>query len=270
MNKKTVGILGCGVIGRVLAKETEKRLSSYVSGLVLFDAEKNESARVSGMLERGNVAVSLEDLVTRSDLVIEAASGKVVAELLKLVLSRKKDAMIMSIGGLLGNENLIAEFRKAGLALILPSGAIAGIDGLKSFKCADIQTVTLTTRKSPKSIAGAAYLSRNGIDVNLIKEETLVFKGSAKEAVAAFPKNINVSALLSIAGIGAEKTMVKIIVSPEYTNNTHEIEITGSPGKLTVRAENVPSPDNPKTSYLAALSAVRSLEEYFDTVRIGT
>jgi len=270
MRKKTIGIVGCGVIGSFLAKETEKRLFSFINGIVLFDLDKTRSEGLAGILKQSEVTSSVEEVIKRSDLVVEAASGVAAQEVLKIALSLKKDVMVMSVGGLLGKVHFIDEFRKAGLSLILPSGAIAGIDGLKSFKIAGIHEVTLTTRKSPKSIAGAAYLSEKGIDIDGIKEETIVFDGNAKEAVKAFPKNINVSALLSIAGIGAEKTKVKIIASPEYTKNTHEIEITGLSGKLTVRAENVPSPDNPKTSYLAALSAAMALEGYFDSVRIGT
>lgn len=270
MDKKTIGIVGCGVIGAFLAKSAEKRLSSYVGEIILFDVDETRSGRLAGMLSGGGIAANLEELIARADLVVEAATGIAAREILKIALSQKKDVMVMSVGGLLGSEHFIDEFRVAGLSLILPSGAIAGIDGLKSFKIAGIQAVTLTTRKSPRSIAGAAYLAKKGIDVNTIKEETIVFDGNAQEAVEAFPKNINVSALLSIAGIGAKKTKVKIVISPEYTKNTHEIEIRGASGKLTVRAENVPSPDNPKTSYLAALSAAMALEEYFDSVRIGT
>jgi len=270
MDKKTIGIIGCGVIGAFLAKETEKRLFPFINGIVLFDLDKTRSEGLAGTLKHSELAPSVEEVIKRSDLVVEAATGEAAREVLDIALSQKKDVMIMSVGGLLGNVHFIDKFREARLSLILPSGAIAGIDGLKSFKVAGIQEVNLTTRKSPKSIAGSAYLLEKGINVDCIKEETIIFEGNAKEAVKAFPKNINVSALLSIAGIGSEKTKVKIIVSPEYTKNTHEIEITGLSGKLTVRAENVPSPDNPKTSYLAALSAVRALEGYFDTVRIGT
>ncbi|MFQ5952709.1 MAG: aspartate dehydrogenase domain-containing protein, partial [Candidatus Omnitrophota bacterium] len=135
---------------------------------------------------------------------------------------------------------------------------------------AGIESVTITTRKPPKSIKGAPYLSENNIDVEGIKEETVIFEGNALDAIKGFPKNINVSALLSIAGIGPEKTRVKIVVSPEYTRNTHEIEVKSKAGTIKTRTENVPSPDNPKTSYLAALAAIASLRGYFDSIKIGT
>lgn len=129
---------------------------------------------------------------------------------------------------------------------------------------------TITTRKAPRSIKGAPYLLENNIDVEKITRETLVFEGNALDAVKGFPKNINVSALLSISGIGPEKTKVRIIVSPKYTKNIHEIEVNGKAGTIRTRTENVPSPDNPKTSYLAVLAAIASLRGYFDSVRIGT
>jgi len=270
MRKKTVGIIGCGVIGTFLAKETERKLSKQVSELNLFDVDKARSGALAGELSRAKIMESLTDLVERSDMVVEAASGSIVRDVFETVIQHKKDVMILSVGGILGNEKVLERARAEGIRVILPSGAIAGIDGLKSFKPAGIRSVTLTTRKAPRSLEGAPYLIEKGIDVSALREETLIFESSAAEAVKAFPKNVNVSALLSIAGIGSKKTKVKIIVAPEYTKNVHEIEIEGAAGKLTIRAENVPSPENPKTSYLAALAAFAALEGYFDTVRIGT
>ncbi|MFC1644212.1 aspartate dehydrogenase, partial [Candidatus Omnitrophota bacterium] len=221
-------------------------------------------------LSNVTIAAGIKEIIDESDLVIEAACGEIVPDVVKAALDKGKDVIVMSIGGLLGSEDLLEAARKKGVKVILPSGAIAGIDAVKAAKTAGIESVTLTTRKPPKSLKGAPYLSEKNIDVDTLTGETVIFEGSATEAIKGFPKNVNVSALLSIAGIGAEKTRVRIVVSPEYTRNTHEIEVKGSAGILTMRTENVPSPDNPKTSYLAALAAVASLREYFDTVRIGT
>jgi aspartate dehydrogenase len=157
-----------------------------------------------------------------------------------------------------------------GVTVILPSGAIAGIDAVKAAKIAGIDSVTLTTSKPPYSLKGAPYLEEKGIDLDSIEKETVIFEGSALQAVKAFPKNINVSALLSIAGSGFGDTKVRIITSPEYNRNIHEIRLESKAGTFTFRAENVPFPSNPKTSYLAALSAMAALGEYLSGIRIGT
>lgn len=270
MTKKAIGIIGCGAIGTALAEYADRNLKTYVAKLILFDTNNNAIGILAKKLENVSIAGSLIELIKQADLVIEAASPKIVTELLREVFAHKKDVMVMSIGGLLGNEHFIDKARENGIRLILPSGAVAGIDGLKSAAIAGIESVTLTTRKGPKSIKGAPFLLDNNIDVDKITKEIVIFEGTAIDAVKAFPKNINVSALISIAGIGAKKTKVKIVVSPEYTKNIHEIVIKSKAGIIITRSENVPSPDNPKTSYLAVLSAIACLKNYFDTVRMGT
>ena len=267
---KTIGIVGCGAIGKTLARHIDKELRAYVSDIVLYDVDGDVSEALFGEIKNSAIALSIEKVIEASDLIIEAAVGKCVPELLKKVVESGKDIMIMSIGGLLGSEDLLAAAEKKKVKVLLPSGAIAGLDAIKASKVAGIKNVTLTTRKPPKSLKGAPYLSKKKIDVENITGETVVFEGNVKEAVKGFPKNVNVSALLSLADIGAEKTKVKIVVSPEYTKNMHEIEMESNAGKVFTRSENVSFPENPKTSYLAALAAITALNGYFKNVRIGT
>jgi aspartate dehydrogenase len=270
MDKKTVGIIGCGAIGTALAEYAEKEMSSKIDKIALWDTDAGKADVLAKKLQGVEVASGMEELVNSSDLVIEAASPFAVPEVFKAVLGQKKDIIVMSIGGLLGNEHLLEAAREKGVRVILPSGAISGIDALNASKVSGLESVTITTRKAPRSVKGAPYLDEKGIDVDSIKEETVIFEGNAFEAIKGFPKNVNVSALLSIAGMGGEKTRVRIIVSPEYTKNSHEVEIVSKAGRVLTRTENVPSPTNPKTSYLAALAGITSLRDYFDTVRIGT
>ncbi|MGB3114439.1 MAG: aspartate dehydrogenase domain-containing protein [Candidatus Omnitrophota bacterium] len=270
MKRKTIGIIGCGVIGSALAEDADKNLKDHIERIVLFDVDPQKSSTLVRGLSGAVVVSGIDELVAESDLVLEAATPKVVEEILKGAISSSKDAMIMSVGGILGNEGLLYDASERGIRILVPSGAIAGIDAVNAAKQAGIESATIITRKPPASIKGAPYLSENNIDVDNIKEETVVFEGDALDAIKGFPKNINVSALLSIAGIGPEKTRVKIVISPDYTRNTHEIEIRGKAGTIMTRTENVPSPANPKTSYLAVLSAIASLRGYFDSVRIGT
>ena len=154
--------------------------------------------------------------------------------------------------------------------VFIPSGAIAGIDGLKASRGVTVRKVTLTTRKHPRSFAGVRYIQDKKIDLGSITKDTVLFSGSAGEATVLFPQNVNVAGVLSLAGIGADKTEVRIIASPDTRNNIHEIEIESSAGKIFTRTENVLHPENPKTSYLAVLSAAAALRQIVEPVRIGT
>ena len=270
MSKKIIGIIGCGAIGSALAKHAEEKLKTFVAKIILCDSDSHKAEMLAKKVSNAVKTGSIREVVDKADIIIEAASPQVVPDLLETALEKGKDIMVMSIGGFMGNEDLLAEARRKGIRLILPSGAVSGIDALKAAKLAGIESVTLTTRKPPRSVKEAPYFLEKNIDVETLTDETVIFEGNALDAIKGFPKNINVSALLSIAGIGAEKTRVRIVVSGEYTRNTHEIEVKSKAGTLTMRAENVPSPDNPGTSYLAVLAAIASLEAYFDTVRIGT
>jgi aspartate dehydrogenase len=190
-----------------------------------------------------------------------------------LVLDGGKDLMVMSVGAFMDEkllEDLVGAAKKNDCKIYIPSGAIAGIDGLRSAMLASIERVEISTIKNPKGFEGALFMVENNIDPFSFHEKTMIFNGSAKEAVRAFPANVNVAASLSIAGIGSEKTRVKVYVDPEASRNIHEITVEGDFGNFTSRIENVPSPDNPRTSLLAALSAIATLKKITEPLQIGT
>lgn len=268
--RKTVGIVGCGAIGSTVAEHIDKSLRMHMPGMIACDLDDSKTEHLRAKIPYLEVVPDINEVVRGADIVVETASGKIVPELLRKTIDAEKDTIIISIGGLLGHEGLLEEARRKGVKILLPSGAIAGIDALKAAKLGGIKKVTLTTRKGPGSIKGAPYLEEKGIDVDSIKEETVVFEGNAHEAIKGFPKNVNVSSLLSIAGIGPDRTTVRIIVSPSLARNVHEITVESVAGVISIRIENLPSPSNPRTSYLAALSVVAAIEGYFDPVRIGT
>jgi aspartate dehydrogenase len=268
---KKIGIVGCGTIGSLLAKKIDKdfRNSARISGLCDIDRHKAET--LISKLSKKVPILSLNNLIKSSDLIIEAASGKYSADICKKSVQNAKDVMIMSTGGLLGHDELFDLAKKKACSIIIPSGAICGLDGLKSAGAARISSVILTTRKPPKGLEGAPYIIKNNIDLKKIKAKKTIFDGTASQAVRGFPKNVNVSAILSIAGIGSRKTRVRIVTSPRFKANMHEVEIKGDFGRLITRTENIPSPKNPKTSYLAALSAAATLKQLLEAhLKIGT
>ncbi|MFA6141734.1 MAG: aspartate dehydrogenase [Candidatus Omnitrophota bacterium] len=270
MKKIKVGIIGCGTIGAEIARACQNRLAAKIELFAICDSDEKKTADLNNSLKKKTAVLKYNDIIEKSDFIVEAASAKISADVVKQCIGNKKPCLIMSVGGLLGNEKLLDLARANDVNVYIPSGAVCGIDALKSASVGKIDSVTLTTRKPPSGLVGAPYLKEKNIDVSSIKSETVVFDGTAAEAVKGFPKNINVSAVLSIAGIGAAKTRVRIVTSPEYTKNIHEVDITGESGHITTRAENVPSKRNPKTSELAIFSAIATLEGVASSVRIGT
>lgn len=271
-NKLKVGIVGCGAIGSFIARSIESGiLKKKFSLIALCDIDRQKATELLKALSKKVKILRIDELIARVDLVIEASSGKAAYDIVKRALEGKKDALCMSVGGLIDKFAFIEKLaNRKGCHLYLPSGAISGLDGLKAANIGKVYSVTLTTKKPPAGLAGAPYVIKNKIDLKKIKKETVLFKGPAEIAVKSFPQNVNVAAALSLCGIGAKKTIVKIVTSPEFTKNIHEIEIVGDFGKIVTISLNLPSKDNPKTSALAMLSAVGKLKGITSYVSIGT
>lgn len=268
MTSKSIGIVGCGTIGRALLEAVEsEKLSVRIAGV---NSRTEKSARdFLAALKKPPLYLSLHDLIKASDLIVEAAGGTVVPKLAEEVFAAGKDLMVISAGALLDHPEVIQRSRQTGCRLYVPSGAIAGLDGIKSACVGEITHVTMTTRKPPNGLEGAPYLVQNRISLVGLAEEKEVFCGSAREACKGFPANVNVSAAVSLAGIGPDRTRIRILAVPGLLRNCHDIEIEGEFGRLHIHIENIPS-ENPKTGKLTALSIIRSVQDVVDPVRIGT
>lgn len=264
---KSIGIVGCGAIGKALVHAVQNgALSVRIAGVT----SRTESAArkfLSGFDPPPHY-LSLADLVAASDMVVEAAGGAVVGSLAPRVFAAGKELMVISVGALLDHPEIIEQSRRTGCRLYVPSGAIAGLDGIKSAVMGAITHVTHTTRKPPAGLEGAPFLVERGISLVGLKEEREIFAGSAREACRGFPANVNVTAAVSLAGIGPDQTRVKIFAVPGLLRNCHDIDVEGEFGKLHVHIENVPS-ENPKTGKLTALSIIRAVQDAVDPVRIG-
>lgn len=272
MAKLNAGIIGCGAIGAQLARVIINDFSSGINLVSLYDIDPKRAEKLAGALQsRTMVEKSPAHLIKRVNLVIEAARASVSAEIVKSSLLFRKDVLVMSVGGLRDcAAEIFALAEKNKTRIFIPSGAICGIDGLKALRHSTISKVRLTTRKPALGLANNSYLNEKGIELDEIKVETVVFEGTAFEAVKFFPQNVNVAAVLSLAGIGFKETLVRIVAVPGSGANIHEIEIEADAAKLFIRAENKPHPDNPKTSSLAVLSAIETLRGILCNVRVGT
>lgn len=257
MARMKVGLVGCGNIGADLCIALQKGdIPAEIVALTDIDAEHVRLLQRSFQLKAD--MCPLEETVSKSDFIVECAVAAVVKDVVEAAIRHHKDCLIMSVSGLLAHPELW-ELAKSSIQLRIPSGALCGLDGIRSAKMGGLHSVTLTTRKPPKGLAGAPYLVENNINLDSLNEAKVVFEGNAFEAAKAFPANINVAAALSLAGIGPLETRVRIIADPKATENTHEVYAEGAFGRLQTITTNLPSPRNAKSSYLASLSACAEL-----------
>lgn len=270
-SKIQIGIVGCGAIGSRIARSIQKEFKGKARVSALFDIDPAKSQNLArDCAQKSLVKKSLPQLLRSCDLMIEAVNAVETQSLIRQALSQHKDVLAMSVGKLLNSPSLFRLAQKNCCRLLIPSGAIAGVDAVKAASLARIDSIILTTRKPPFGFKDNAYITRQGIDLAAIQSETVLFDGNVKEAVRFFPQNINVAATLTFASLSFMKVRIRIITSPAFTSNCHEIEVTGDFGRIFTRTENVVCPDNPKTSFLAVLSAIQTLKQYLYETNIGT
>lgn len=257
-----VGIVGCGAIGTFLAEELDD--------VLLNDHHPEKAERLAD--RAGAEAVEdLEELAERSDLVVEAAAPAAVETVGKAALSRGRDFLAMSVSALLDDatrRRLLDLAEESGADIHTPSGAVCGLDGVKAAATRGVEEASLTTRKPPEALAGAPGVE--DVDLDGMRDPETVFEGPAREAAELFPKNVNVSASLSLAGVGPDRTTVRIVADPGLDRNVHEVRVRGAFGELETRVRNEPSPSNPKTSYLAPMSALAAVRGAASRLKLGT
>jgi aspartate dehydrogenase len=260
----SVGIVGCGTIGSSLAFAIQAgQVRARLAGLTSRTRARAEELARS--LSPSPPLLDLPQLVRASDLVVEAASGAAVAEIVPACLQARKDVFVISAGGLLGHEEWYRQAEAQGTRILVPSGAIAGLDGVRAAAVGRVDSVVLITRRPPQALAGAPYIAEHGIDLDCLTEETVVFEGTARDACRGFPRHVNVPAALSLAGVGLDRTRVRILAVPGASFNRHRIEVRGEFGRFSVDIENVPSPTNPRTGLLSIFSSIATLAEYART-----
>lgn len=256
-----LGLIGAGSIGRrVLQAIAGGEISYQLSALCDNKPERADELRSAFEGKLGDFAATdIAGAAANCDVLVEAASGKAVAEIVAAARASFAQrgtpghVLIMSIGGLLEVEALDGP----GPVIHVPSGALGGLDAIQALAIAGLDEVTLTTSKPPAGL---------GLDV---KEYTVLFEGSARDVIAQYPKNVNVAVALSFAGIGPDRTRVRLVADPDITRNTHHVVAKGAAGEVEFTSRNLPFPENPATSYLAALSAVALLKKLESRLQVG-
>lgn len=264
-----VAIAGLGAIGLELARALDKG----APGLALVAVAARDQAKAARNVEDFREPPAITDfagLAEAADVVVEAAPAAVFEAIATEVIRRGKIFVPSSVGALLPRMHLVEEAARSGARIIVPTGALLGLDAVRAAAEGDVESVTIETRKPPRGLAGAPYLEQHGIDVTGINTATRVFKGNAFDAAQGFPANVNVAAALALAGIGPERTMVEIWADPGVTRNTHTIRVEAAAARLTMTIENVPSEANPRTGRITALSVLACLKGLVSTLKVGS
>ncbi len=265
----SVAIGGFGAIGQAVAR----RLDEGMEGLRLaaVSARDHEKARAN-MADFANPVpvLPLGQLADAADVVLECAPSSVFEEIAHSAIAKGRIFMPISVGALLPRMELVEEARKTGARIILPTGALLGLDAVRAAAEGKIESVRLVTRKPPGGLAGAPHLVENDISVEGLSEAKLVFQGSAREGAKGFPANVNVAAALSLAGIGPDATTLEIWADPAVTRNTHTITVEADSARFTMTIENVPSQENPRTGKITALSIIACLRRLTATLQVGS
>jgi aspartate dehydrogenase len=266
--KLRVAIAGLGPIGRKAAEALDDGLDGLV--LAAVSAQHPERHRHwLGKLKTPPAVLPIEELSDVADIVIECAPARLVRSIVEPFVTNGKTAIVLSAGALLENEDLIEFARQNGGQIIVPTGALIGLDAVTAAAVGTIHSVRMVTRKPVQGLAGAPYLIENKIDIEQIKEPLKIFDGTAREAAKGFPANLNVAVALSLAGIGPDRTRLEIWADPALTRNVHRVEVESDSARFSMSIENIPS-ENPKTGRITALSVVAFLRKQFAPLRVGT
>ncbi len=264
-----VAIAGFGAIGRVVAE----RLDRGLDGLALAAVSARDTARaeraMAGFAHPAPV-LPLAHLADVADIVVECAPAAVLRDIAEPALAAGRTLIVLSCGALLDNFDLVDLARRQGGRILVPTGALLGLDAVQAAAQCAISRVRMITRKPPNGLDGAPYLVEHGIRVAGIERALCVFTGSARAAVRGFPANVNVAAALALAGIGPDKTTIEIWADPGVDRNIHRIEVEADAARLTMQIENLPSLENPKTGRLTPLSVIALLRKLSSPLAIGT
>jgi aspartate dehydrogenase len=265
---KRIAIAGLGEIGRTVAR----KLTQGLPGLSLSAIATRDRAKAQAWLDSEGITaalISLDELPGHADLVVECAPAAILDQICRPMLTSGKQVMVLSSSALLPRPDLIDLARTHGGQIIVPTGALIGFDAVSAAAEGTIHSVQMVTRKPPRGLAGAPYLVENGISVEGLTSALCVFKGSARDAAAAFPANVNVVAALSLAGIGPDRTTIEIWADPAVTRNCHQIRVDSDSASFSMSIENIPS-ENPKTGRITALSVIAALRKLASPLQVGT
>ncbi|PZN13908.1 MAG: putative aspartate dehydrogenase [Proteobacteria bacterium] len=265
-----VAIAGLGAIGLKVARRID---SGDIERLVLTAVSARDQVkaeRTIASFRNPPKLLPLERLAEEADVVVECVPAAHFLAAAEGPIRLGRIFMPLSVGALLNHMHLVDLARETGARIVVPSGAILGLDAVRAVAEGNVHSVRLITRKPPAGLAGAPLLVEKGISVEGLKEPLKVFSGTAREAAKGFPANLNVSVALSLAGVGPDRTEVEVWADPTVSHNTHTIIVKSDSSQLTMTIENIPSAENPRTGVITPLSVIAALRRLASPLVVGT
>jgi aspartate dehydrogenase len=263
-----VAVAGLGPIGKRVVEALDRGIDGLALAAVSVQ-NPDKHRRWLANLTKPPAVLPIEALANVADMVIECAPAKLVRSIVAPFVGCGKIAVVLSAGALLDHEDLIELARQNGGQIVVPTGALIGLDAMTAAAVGKIHSVRMVTRKPVLGLAGAPYIVENNIDIERITEPLKIFEGSAREAAKGFPANLNVAVALSLAGIGPDRTRLEIWADPALTRNIHRVEVESDSARFSMSIENIPS-ENPKTGLITALSVIAYLRKLRAPLRVGT
>lgn len=265
-----VAIGGLGAIGMKVARTLDE---GGIPGCRLVAVSAGDKDRARQRVADFNSPPDVTDLAglaDKADIIVECVPARLFDEIARPALEAGRIFIPLSVGALLERMELVDLAKRKGGRIHVPSGALLGLDAVAGAAAGEIRSVTMETRKPPRGLKGAPYVEQNDIDLDAVTEPTVIFEGSAREAVKGFPANVNVAVALSLAGIGADRTTIRLYADPTVDRNTHTITVDADSTRFTMKIEGVPSPENPATGKLTPLSVIAALRNISGPLRVGT
>jgi aspartate dehydrogenase len=263
-----VGLAGLGAVGLEVARRIEAGIPGLALGAVSV-RDQDKARRNLPAAGNSIPIVAAEALAQSCDVVVECLPPVMFRRVASATIEAGKIFMPLSVGQLLENWDLVTQAKQTGARILVPTGALIGLDAMRAAAEGTIHSVTMITRKPPNGLEGAPYLVERGILLKNLKAPLKVFDGTARDGARGFPANVNVAAALSLAGVGPDKTRLEIWADPALDRNTHRIEVDADSARFSMSIENVPS-ENPRTGRITALSTIAALRGLVAELKVGT
>jgi aspartate dehydrogenase len=263
-----VAVAGLGPIGKRVVEALDRGMNGLVLTAVSVQSPEKHQGWLNALKTPPRI-LPIEALSDVADMVVECAPGRLVRSIVAPFVGSGKTAVVLSAGALLENDDLIELAKQHGGQIVVPTGALIGLDAVTAAAVGTIHSVRMVTRKPVRGLAGAPYIVENNIDIERITEPLKIFEGTAREAAKGFPANLNVAVALSLAGIGPDRTQLQIWADPALTRNMHSVEVESDSASFSMSIENIPS-ENPKTGLITALSVIAYLRKQGSALRVGT
>lgn len=264
-----VAIGGLGTVGAVVAQ----RIDQGIPNLTLVAVSARDRVRAAqrvAALRRPVPVLALHELAAVADVIVECAPAAVFAEVAEPAIKAGRIFMPISVGALLSHWHIVELAATHGARIIVPSGALLGLDAVRAVAEGEIHSVRIITRKSPRALAGSPYVEEHGIELDKIDQPLKIFEGTAREGAKGFPANVNVAAALGLAGVGVDRTLLEIWADPTVSRNMHHIVVEADSARFELKIENVPTEQNPRTGKTVALSVIATLRRLVSPLTVGT